>query len=1198
MRRHAKASSATSNARKGTRARFAVMAVLTSVLAALVAFAALASAEPVATEHYASFGPDGTEATDFQRVLGVAVDQQTGVVYVLDKDGTLQKFEADGTPLDFTGSNPDIVEGKITGLDVYTEGNPTQVSVDSTNHRIYVIEKTAIRAFEADGEPAKFTEGPGAGTNAIPGFLEPGGVAVDADGAIYASNCAFGEFFTTECDSGSVRIYSPTGAPLKTLAVAKPTNLAVASDGVLYVGESAFVLKKLIPSEFPVTPATTYTDGGSIEVSGATEVSGVAVDPLSDDIFILEIGGVPRGSIRQFDKEGHLLRTIAKSGGIGELGNASRGIAVVAGGEEFQLYVGDSEEIGGEVLYSKVAIFGEEVNEGPPTIRGTSAIDVTADSATLRTQVNPNTAATTYRFEYGTEPCASGTCTKVPLGDGQIPAGHRFVSVPSEQLLGLAASTTYHYRVVAENSFDPPTEGPEHTFTTQAFGLGFQLSDSRAWEMVSPTNKHGARLGAPTAGQVFRAAEDGSGFAYATLGSIEADPEGNRAVEGAYVLSRRGSGGWQSKDITPPHTEPTIVTVAYSEYQLFSSDLGRALVMPGDGTLLSPQASERTPYLRENTESADYIPLLTSKEGFANVPPGTEFGSGNGGNRSAAFVFGATQDLSHIVLTSDVPLIAGAPAKALYEWHEGGLHAVSKLPAGEGGGWVEELGYSPLGSQGASVQNAISDDGSRVFWSRGVYGPGTNGLIALYLRDLETEETARLDLKQPGASGLGEVKPVFQGASADGTVAFFTDSQQLTADASPKGRDLYRCEIPSGQIAAGCATLTDLTPAPGPGESADLLGLASGLGEDGKTISFVARGVLDSSPNSLGDTAVAGEPNLYRWQEGEGTSFVATLAEKDRRDWGGDTDSAGSSNFLATSLVPASSPSGRYFSFMSQRSLSGEDNLDAVTEEPVQQVFLYDTASEELRCVSCALSGASPHGRELPEGGNSRVDPLGKWSRGRLAASLPEPTATGGADISNTFYPLFRPRAVLDNGRLFFNSVDSLVSGDSNGQWDVYQYEPTGVGSCTEESEGPAVVSSELACVSLLSSGTATEEAAFLDASESGDDVFFTTPAKLSVLDEDTIDDVYDARVNGIVARRPVLSECLGEACQAAPNPPNDPTPASAAFKGSGNVPSERCPQGKRRVMRSGHPRCVAKKHRKKRSHKAKRAASNRRAGR
>ncbi len=83
-------------------------------------------------------------------------------------------------------------------------------------------------------------------------------------------------------------------------------------------------------------------------------------------------------------------------------------------------------------------------------------------------------------------------------------------------------------------------------------------------------------------------------------------------------------------------------------------------------------------------------------------------------------------------------------------------------------------------------------------------------------------------------------------------------------------------------------------------------------------------------------------------------------------------------------------------------------------------------------------------------------------------------------------------------------------------------------------------------------------------------------------------------------ATLPVINECLGEACQPAPNPPNDPTPASAAFHGAGNVPSERCAQNKRKVTREGHSRCVAKKHKsKKHSHKkAKRAADKRRVGR
>ena len=50
-------------------------------------------------------------------------------------------------------------------------------------------------------------------------------------------------------------------------------------------------------------------------------------------------------------------------------------------------------------------------------------------------------------------------------------------------------------------------------------------------------------------------------------------------------------------------------------------------------------------------------------------------------------------------------------------------------------------------------------------------------------------------------------------------------------------------------------------------------------------------------------------------------------------------------------------------------------------------------------------------------------------------------------------------------------------------------------------------------CVGLISSGESEHESAFLDASESGDDVFFLTAQQLAPQDIDTNFDVYDARV-------------------------------------------------------------------------------------
>ena len=61
----------------------------------------------------------------------------------------------------------------------------------------------------------------------------------------------------------------------------------------------------------------------------------------------------------------------------------------------------------------------------------------------------------------------------------------------------------------------------------------------------------------------------------------------------------------------------------------------------------------------------------------------------------------------------------------------------------------------------------------------------------------------------------------------------------------------------------------------------------------------------------------------------------------------------------------------------------------------------------------------------------------------------------------------------------------------------------------------------------------------FLDASESGNDVFFITSAKLVPQDTDTAEDIYDARVCGVEGAEAcphaagcAAGECSGEGCR------------------------------------------------------------------
>ena len=795
------------------------------------------------------------------------------------------------------------------------------------------------------------------------------------------------------------------------------------------------------------------------------------------------------------------------------------------------------------------------------------ATDVTAHSAILHAELNPLGVEAEAWVEYGPDLNYGEVLPLTNLGDG-------FDAVKREVLIALLmVSTIYHYRFVGRDERDGvvyTVHGPDHTFTTQFGGLGFRLADNRAWEMVSPSNKHGALLvgGGETH---LQASADGGALAYQSKLPIEADPEGNRFPENSMNLaSRDPNGSWQSRDITPANDRVVGVTPGNgTEYKLFNSDLSQGLVDPRSGTPLSPEASdERTLYLREDTSPPVYTPLVTGKEPYSNVPPGTKFGDN-------IFFGGVSSGFQHFVLRSTVPLVEGpgVPSQAVYEWsrgQNGQIKPVSVLPAGDGGTIVEAK-YA--GSGVGSARGAVSEDGSRVFWSRETAG----NISALYVRDTEAEESARLDVKQTDASGIGTARPIFQGASGDGSVVFFTDSQQLTDDASPGAFDLYRCELPPGSVATGCVTLINISVPIAAGESAEVEGIAAGMTEDAATIYFVARGVLDGDPNQFGDGAVSGEPNFYLWQQNEGVRFIATLSEEDETVWAN----------RAAELSAAASPSGRYLVFMSQRSLTGYDNRDATTGEPAQELFRYDALTDGLECISCNPTGTRPRTATPPNVG-SLVNPLGIWQGLRAAATLPQANELSVQGIS-----LYRPRAVLDSGRVFFNAIDPLVPADSNGQWDVYQHEPLGVGDCVNLSGGASISRSGGGCVSLVSSGTAEKEAAFLDAGKTGDDAFFWTTARLSVLDEDLEIDIYDARVDGIAATLPVSTECLGEACQPLAQPPNDPTPASAAFHGPGNLrpaAKRHCPKGKRQVRRKGKVRCVAKKQRK--------ASAKRRAGR
>jgi hypothetical protein len=701
----------------------------------------------------------------------------------------------------------------------------------------------------------------------------------------------------------------------------------------------------------------------------------------------------------------------------------------------------------------------------------------------------------------------------------------------------------------------------------------------------------------------------------------------------------------------------------------FGVEKGGFTTFPGEET--APYATEATPYLRENLtcpSAACYTPLLTTTD----VTTGAKYAANgiSGKPVDDAASVGATPDLSHVVLHVETPLLKAmsttpeAPERGLYEWSAAEpaaeqLQLVSVLPKQEGGQPAAE-GYLGATFQGGlsgtgvgnETRNAISSDGSRIVWSSGSTNASVDGL---YMRDTATESTVRLDLpepkclnagtcgKTPGLGGKEEnPTPLFDMASSDGSTVFFTDTQRLTAgsrggynndDSGLEEPDLYACNMveveENGHKTLKC-DLTDLSPDGNPdGERAAVQGSVLGASENGSYVYFVANGVLGdgaargaSSGQCLNTELVPGATcNLYvehydgetgKW---EAPSFIATLSAADNPDWkwgnlGRHTSGA--------------SPDGHYLTFMSERDLTGYDTTDANSGESDEQVYLYDAATSKLVCASCNPTGAravgeeygaeidvkSGHHENMRFVGGYEVWPGERW----LAANIP------GWVTYSPKNGAHQPRYLSNSGRLFFNSHDALVPQDVNGQWDVYQYEPPsnggeGEGDCTTSTQSASDVYNPNAegCVGLISSGESSEESAFLDASESGGDVFFMTLSQLVGQDVDHSIDVYDAhectsKAPCFPATAETPPPCTTEAsCKSAPEPQPAiyAAPSSSTFAGPGNLAplplavvkpktkTVKCAKGKH----LSHNKCVKTKHKKKT--KAKKSAhTDRRASR
>jgi virginiamycin B lyase len=313
------------------------------------------------------------------------------------------------------------------------------------------------------GQIRKITAGGTLSANPTGGDTQPTGIVVGSDGALWF----------TEAKSDQIGRVTTSGALTHPLTVSGsgPYGIAAGPDGALwFTAESSGEIGRVptdgsAPTLFPLPDPASQPRGIVAGPDGAlwfTEFGTGKIGRMSTGGSVVEydlVNGAQPSDI-VVGPDGNLWFTDFKDPGrIGRVTTAGVvdewPITPATNSHPLGLTVGAD----GALWFAMSADPNlGRVTTGPGT-QSLPVTDATDSTATLRGLVTPASQATTYYFQYGATTAYGGVTGAAPAGQG---AGAVSVQAP---IAGLAASTTYHYRVVATNGTDT-TNGPDGTFTT------------------------------------------------------------------------------------------------------------------------------------------------------------------------------------------------------------------------------------------------------------------------------------------------------------------------------------------------------------------------------------------------------------------------------------------------------------------------------------------------------------------------------------------------------------------------------------------------------------------------------------------------------------------------------------------------------------------------------------------------------------
>jgi hypothetical protein len=907
--------------------------------------------------------------------------------------------------------------------------------------------------------------------------------------------------------------------------------------------------------------------GEDLTFTTAPAVSGLSTDPVSgtsNEATDLH------GSFDGDERDTHYYFELGPTAAYGRTAPAPPGNDAGAGSGRITVAPVHVEGLqqGATYHYRIVASNGVGKTFGPdatfrtaeqPSVTNLSTANVTASSAELTAEINPQQGETHYRFEWGPT-TAYGNSAPVP--DGDAGSGSSQVQVAA-QLDGLTSGTIYHFRLVAENAYGTTTSGDQsfgfyppacpNSQARQETGSN-DLPDCRAYELTTPSDAQGTTifpLNGPNTGLATNPSRVSYGGAF---GSLPDTGDPMNSVNDLYVSTRTDT-GWYAKYIGRAGNE-SLLMGGPPEGLIANIFQGQNPAVSQFGAQASPSMDRFLNYDLGNP-SAVYgqlgepsnAPYVWSASTGAFLERWPTNLSSVAGGKDFVGTPKTSLDFNHFVFSANVAFAPGGEefGGAISCCGQVGFHEVFEgmccsAPVYDNDISTGQVSLVSIKEDGSAFRGApvhVSDDGSRILMSE------TNDVPAGLSRPLF------LRVADERTYDIAGGRPVhYAGSTADGKTVYLTSPEQLTADDHDSSVDLFvwkegdphsltRVSVGSG----GAAGNNDSCSVPWVtncgvglislerfyGARGGTSGQETGNGTSDGPLASKSGDLYFESPEQLdGPRGEQGQVNLYLYREGT-VRYVTTMGTAL-------TCGEENANFEVCSEGPAArmevTPSGDHMAFVTASRLTSYDNAGH------GEMYSYSPASGRVICVSCR-----------PDGRPAKSNAYGSQN---------------GLFLTN-------------DGRVFFSTRDPLVPRDTDGINDVYEYV-----------EGkPQLISSGLGVSTEGFTGfNGSQTTPGLDSvSANGTDVYFATYDSLVTQDHNgQVIKIYDARTGGGFPAETAPPNCAAaDECHGAGSVPPAAAPdRTSAGLGSTHVKHKRHTKHKKRGKAHGK----AKKRPGKSSHK------------